>query len=385
MKPNKKRIVAVKAPEKKKKKPPYRLIIILTAILLALAAIIAVVCYFALRAPAVFTYKNIRVDTDTYTYWLACYKSSHVKYNDKGFEDTAEGWNLPYGEGTYLSYYTEKIDNLIKQRIVAAALYDAAGFRLTQEESDAILAHIEELYATEKENYVASTLKRLYNVNDKDLRQIALYEYKYIAYYYKVFGNDLSGAFSEELKEDAKSFYEDNYVRFKQVIISNDQSKNKDRASMRAAMEDGMTEEEFDLCVDTYEGDEALSTAYGDGIYLYKNASYAFDEEVLAKLYTLPVDGYAEVIIPATENNVGASVFIYRCPLEEDEYAKRDNYWFSGGASFPSFAEVFSSYIYQDLLNERISEVEVNHAAKAEITLISTPRCWEYNLVNYFH
>ena len=151
-----------------------------------------------------------------------------------------------------------------------------------------------------------------------------------------------------------------------------------------------MTEEEFDLCVDTYEGDEALSTMYGNGIYLYKNASYSFNKDVLTALYALPVDGYVEVRIPdstdANGNTVtGASVFIYRCALEEDEYAKQDNTWFTGGASFPSFAEVFSSYIYQRLLNERIAEVEVNAEAKADITLINVKRCWEYNLVNLIH
>ena len=183
MKPNKKRIVTASAPAKAKRKLPRRLIVLIVAIVLALAIAVPIICYFALRAPAVFTYQSIRIDTNTYNYWLACYKSSQVKYNEEGFEDSEAGWNLPYGDGTYLSYYTEQIDALIKQRIVASALYDAAGFRLTKAESDTVLGFLETLYDSEKEGYVEATLKRLYGVDEKDLRQIALYEYKYIAYY----------------------------------------------------------------------------------------------------------------------------------------------------------------------------------------------------------
>ncbi len=389
MKATKKRVAQSAKPAPTKGRIPYRLIAIIVAAVLFVGGVIGTLCYFLFRAPTVFAYENVRVDTNTYSYWVGCYKSSSVRYDaDTGFLDTNAGWNTAYGDGTYLSYYTDEIDRQIKQRIVAAALFDKSGYKLTEEETDEILKWVSEVYG-EDEKAVKELLKKDYGADEKDVRAVALYEYKYIAYYYKVFGYDLSGAFDESLKEDAERFYNDNYVRFKQIFISDDQANNAARHIVREALPT-VDENQFDLFIENYDSEGNMTTVYGDGAYLFSGASYtiydtdgedeeadaAKNAEILSAIRTLEIGKAIEVTTD------GGSYFFYRCPLEENAYANPTNYWFGGDKSFPSFASTFSSYIYQDLLDAKIGDVEVNSEEKQNYTLINTKRNWEHNIVS---
>ncbi len=388
MKATKKRVVKAATPAPTGKRIPYRLIAIIVAALLAVGGAVGTLCYFLFRAPTVFSYENVRVDTNTYSYWLGCYKSSSVKYDEKaGFLDTPSGWSTAYGDGTYLSYYTDEIDRQIKQRIVAAALFDKSGYRLTEEETDEILSWVSEVYGTD-EKAVKEYLKEIYGADEKDVRAVALYEYKYIAYYYKVFGYDLSGAFDASLREDAERFYNDNYVRFKQVFISNDQANNAARHIVRDALPT-VDENQFDLFIENYDAEANMTTVYGDGAYLFSGASYVIydkdgedaeaarlkNTEILSTIRSLEIGKAVEVTVDE------GSYFFYRCPLKDDAYADPTSYWFGGDKSFPSFASVFSSFVYQDLLDQKIGDVAVNAEEKKSDALIYTKRNWEYNVV----
>ena len=115
----------------------------------------------------------------------------------------------------------------------------------------------------------------------------------------------------------------------------------------------------------------ALGAAYGEDA----EAARLKNAEILSAIRSLEIGKAVEVTVDE------GSYFFYRCPLEENAYADPTSYWFGGDKSFPSFASVFSSFVYQDLLDQKIGDVAVNAEEKKSDALIHTKRNWEYNIV----
>ena len=118
-------------------------------------------------------------------------------------------------------------------------------------------------------------------------------------------------------------YYEENYVRVQLLFVNADALQSGDTATLvRAALENGMTEEEFDTLVgDPAYNNDAGSFDYTDGYYFAKGSAFAdeyftYRPTVKDAIFSLEKAGdWCEVAIDEEEDK--GTLFIYRYNLPE--------------------------------------------------------------------
>ena len=168
-----------------------RLVILVAAILLL--AIVGLLIADALTsAEPVYGFEGATLDEDAYGYWLACLKYVYqVRYKSLGIEDTEAGWHALGADGkTHEETFFSMIDEEIRLRFVAATLFDAEGYALSDAAYGRLDTLVDELSTEAFGEIPFRVLKDTYGVGKRTVKQVALYEEKYEALYATLFRDE---------------------------------------------------------------------------------------------------------------------------------------------------------------------------------------------------
>jgi hypothetical protein len=324
-----------------------KIIAALLALLLLAGAVLGTGCK---SSPAVITLGSVTVTEDVYTYWLSCYKYLYLsRYMDLGIRDTEEGWGEIYREGkSYGEVFRDSIEQDLRRRIAAAALFDANGLSLSAAARQEIAAKMDDVFYYE-ENADRNAAFGKYGTDEAGARQVAVLETKYDLYFTALFGSDQSKIYDEVYREEADAYYEKNVRRVKVIFVP----KGTDCADLSDAMST-MTERDFEYYAEKYNDDEMLDLSeFPDGLYLLDDADYnrssliEFPEMLQIALRAKE----RECLSTATAEG---TYFVYRCMLPEDGYRDEAN-----AEMLSEFAYYCAHSIYLDHLNEKLKEITV--------------------------
>ncbi len=353
----------------------------LIALLLAICILASALLAIYLPAGAVvYRYKGASMREDVYRYYFACFKYDYmIRYKALDITDTKEGWQAVGEDGkTYEEAFKEAIDEEIKLRLVASRLFDSHGLSLSERDYALIDAFFTgmETYSYDEAPY--KTLKDTYHIRAKRvLKQVALYERKYEALLYAMFGTDGSGVFADQYSEDLALFYEKYYYRYNVIFVEDKNSKNNQ--TIRAALGNGISPEEFEALEKEYSDTEVTSGKFPNGIYLYAGASYTpgtsgLDASLIAAMQSLDeVGDFTE----ARSDLDDGTYYVLRYALDEAPYLKEGDWVKTAFDSLPAAASV---YIYRKQLAEEFENVTVKKAEKKQ-TVWESVACKNYNVV----
>lgn len=169
----------------------------------------------AIPENAVSVYKGIYLTTADYSYWLATAKYDYL-YAMNDSIDNPEFWNSEFKDGkTHKEYFLEIVNENIKFRTVALALFEEYGLTLPESVVLKIDADIEE-----KEEYVggAAMSRELadINLNKEKLKEVYINNAKYDLLYdflYGTVGVELPSA------EEKTAYYKENYGCVKLIAV----------------------------------------------------------------------------------------------------------------------------------------------------------------------
>ena len=349
--------------------------IVSASVLLALALLITALGVALNTAAAVYRAHGVTLREDAYRYWFASYKSVYLTENKElGVTDSADGWAKTSEEGvSYGALFDGMIDEEIRLRFLAAALFDGAGYRLSDGDYEELNTLIDELGEERFDERGFSVLREQYDVGKNAVKQVALFEQKYRALYERMF-SDGAVVYSDAYRNSLREFYEKYYLRYNMIYV-----KAQSAAALESALADGVTEEEFTALEAAYNDTEHKITSgnYPNGIYLYAGGSYS-------RIFT------AELISAFAEaNEVGKWVkkadasgegyyFVMRYALDEEPYFSEDEKVKNCFADLPSFA---ASYLYRAYLKEQLVGVSAfGVAERYSVTNVKT--CADYNVVH---
>lgn len=358
------------------------------AALVVLAILVGALVYVLGLAPAVYEYEGAALREDVFAYWFACFKYVyHVRYKSLNIEDSASGWATLGDDGrSYEESFYDMITEEILMRFVAASLFDANGYVLSDAHYDQINELLDELDTEAFGEVPLDVLKEEYGVRRRTLKQTALYEMKYVALYEALF-SDGSVIYGSDYREDLKEFYQKYYYRYNMIYVPD--SEGSDRiASLEAKLwpsgnvgvsaVTGVTEEVFTQLEADYATDGGVTSGnYPNGIYLYagENYSSAFSEELLSAFFE--ADEIGKVVkVRAAGNN--ASYYVMRYALDEEPYLSDDSKVQAAFTKLPTYA---GTYLYRRLLRKELDAVVSQGIAEA-YTVAAVKSCKDYNVVN---
>lgn len=182
-------------------------------------------CSSGTSEDAVVIYGDFYTEEALYSYWLSTYKYYFLtSYNDG--VDSDEFWDAEADDGrTNEEYVLDYVLDEVKNRTIALALFDEYGLKLSDSQTKAIDADIDE-----KLEYIGSRqemnaeLSRL-NMNIDMLREVYIINAKYDKLINYLYGDE--GVERVTDKELAKEF-EDNYHALKLITIYSDFTPKKD-------------------------------------------------------------------------------------------------------------------------------------------------------------
>ncbi|MBP3436953.1 MAG: hypothetical protein J6K61_03480 [Clostridia bacterium] len=345
---------------------------VLAAVALVLAlALLTLALVLVLRPPVVYSFEGVSVRQPAYDYWVACYKYAYlVSQKDLRIEDTYYGWQQKDETGqTYQELFQKEIEGAIFRRLVAAALFDKEGHTLPTADYQAVKDIIEG-FAYYDDEEPLKDLKEQYGVTKRQITQIGVWEIKYRAYRYALFGDDLSGVYDDEYKDICQKRYEETCSRVKVIYIP--YTEDEELAAMENAFADeDLTEETFIELSNTYNHLPITTEKYPNGYYFcsaLENPTQGFDNGLQAAIAELKEVG--DFATAENESKTGRW-FVYRCSLQENGYKEND---------IPGFATMLADEIYYQILNKEISKIIEGKGTPLGL-LSDVATCREYNLV----
>ena len=216
------------------------------------------------------------------------YYGADAKYDDF--------WRTPISSDgtTYNDYWTSYIRTCVENYLAALYLFeDEYGLTLPQSYIDKVDEDMKEFvdYDGEGSKSALNAILADYGVNYNMLREVYIMEQK-IAYLQEyLYGADLS-RIADEVKEE---YYQDNYVRFKQVFFANyyyiyETDENGDTIYYDVENDKIL----YDKSTGIRKFDDAgnaLKDKHGNVIYYHEDGSVAYDEVNGEPAYTFDADG----------------------------------------------------------------------------------------------
>lgn len=353
----------------------------LTAAVLAVCLLTVALLSIYLPAGAVcYRFGGETMREEVYRYYFACLKYDYqVRYKALNISDTPEGWQKTGQDGkTFEEAFKSAIEEELRLRLVASRLFDSLHLSLSKADYadiDQLLSDLE-TYSYDESPY--TVLKKTYGIRAKRVvKQVALYEKKYAALVYELFGADGSGVLNGEYREDLALFYEKYYYRYNVIYVKDDNAENN--AVIRAALSDGTDPAEFETLESTYSDMSVTSGDYPHGIYLYGGGSYSYtttglDDTLLAAMRSLDAVGdFTET----RNDGDGGTFYVLRYALDEEPYLLDEDWVETAFADLPATASVF---VYRRQLTEHFDEIETG-APVAEQTVANSISCGDYNVI----
>jgi len=185
-------------------------------IIVLLMAVIMILPSCASEGITIMEYEGKKLDETMYAYWLSNFKRNILNYYSD-VTDTEEFWNSEYdGEITVEDYFSDIINNQIKNYLIAQHLFKKYNLKLSEEVKIAIKADINEkieYYGSRAElNAELATI----GLNIDTLEKIYTWEEMHDAVYQHLYGKNGIEQASEEQIID---YYEKNYSRMLYVVI----------------------------------------------------------------------------------------------------------------------------------------------------------------------
>lgn len=365
-----------KTKELKRKKLTKKQVLLIVVACLVLASVLGGVLFSILTySPTVLRYGSDRLGEDAYSYWFSCMKYQLlIGYR---VEDTPETWQKEAENGrTYGDLFKEAADREIALRFVAASLFDALGSAPGDRYYDAIataLAELEE-YSYEEDAY--EVIREKYGVGERELKRVALYEAKYHALRYALYGEDLSGIYASDNRAALSAFYRENYALYNVIYLSDE--KSKDKQAELAAQLAGMTEETFEAYEKAH-SEQPVTEKYPDGIYIYRGADYssAFSEELLAAMQSLDEVGKTA---SARDKNDAGTYYVMRYALPNEPYLSEDK---KVAFSLTGFAEYASAALYLNELEACLPDCVWTEDIRGSYTMKDTVKAMDYNILRF--
>lgn len=352
-------------------------ITVLVAAMLVLAIVGLLIADALLSASPVYGFEGATLDEDAFGYWLACLKYVYqVRYKSLGIEDTEAGWHALGEDGrTHEATFFSMIDEEIRLRFVAATLFDAEGYTLSDAAYERLDTLVDELSTEAFGEVPFRVLKDTYGVGKSTVKQVALFEEKYKALYAELF-RDEGVVYAEEYRETLAEFYQKYFYRYNVIYVA-DTAGAVHIANLEAALADGVTEERFTQLERDYKtGGGVTSGAYPNGIYLYAGESYAnaFSEELLSAFSEANEIGK---IVKKRDKNDSGSYYVMRYALDEEPYLSEVAAVKNCFKKLPSYAGM---YLYRATLARELSAV-TDYGVSAAYTVWGTSACKTYNAV----
>lgn len=352
-----------------------------TALALAVCLLLGLILGLTLPAGAVcYRYGSTTMREEVYTYYFACLKYDYmVRYKALNITDTAEGWQKTGEDGqTFEDAFKDAIEEELMLRVIAAAQFDSLHLSLSDEDYadiDALLSDLE-TYTYGESSY--AELKKAYGIRAKRVvKQVALYEKKYVALLYALFDTDGSGVLDEEYREDLALFYEKYYYRYNVIFVENENSEKNQ--SIKSALADGTDQAEFEELEKAYSDSKVTSGNYPNGIYLYGGGSYSsatsgLDDNLLEAMRSLEkVGDLAET--PAADGS--GTYYVLRYALDEEPYLEEGDWVNTAFADLTAAASVF---VYRRELLALSEDVKTGKSVAAQ-TVAAAIACRDYNAI----
>ena len=363
---------------KKKMSKKTRVLLIAVAAVLALSLLGGVLFSILTYSPTVLRYGGATLGEDAYSYWFACMKYQLMIQNrNLGIEDSYAFWDKTAENGkTYEELFKTAADREIALRFIAASLFDALGAGLGERYYEAIATALADMETYSYGENVYDVISEKYGASQRELKRVALYEAKYHALRYALFGTDLSGIYDVKYRASLSAFYGEYYSLYNVIYLSD--AKNAEKQAELAAQLDGMDEESFEAFEKAY-SETPVTENYPDGIYIFRKADYtsAFSEELLTAMGSLGEVGDTAV---ARDKNDQGTYYVMRYALPVEPYLSEDE---KIAFSLSGFAEYASSYLYLNELEACLEECEWVEEISSLYTIGRTVKAVDYNILRY--
>lgn len=366
-----------------------------TGLLRTVAASVCVIAVLfgascAKASPAAMTYKDASISEALYKYYVSTYKARYMQmYSD--IKDSDEFWSGELTGGkTGEEVLCELIRGNISQTLISAAEFDAAGQKLTSAQSEEIDSYIDDL-TDELASGSRSTLNAYlseFSINVNMLRESLILEKKAELYIDYLYGNNGAEALTDS---DRETYYEENYVRFRQIYINNvkvyetdsngyyiqDENGNYQMrdltadeataaaekiAAVREALERGDDFTEIQL-------EYSDSKDYTGGYYFSAASASDYLTSVVSAAFTLDEDEW--MYVDAAESS--GAFFIKRIALDEGGYKAEDNSDF-----FEEFDDAVMSEKFAKKVDELREQIVENKEFTDSVTVADSPANYYY-------
>lgn len=368
------------------KRPFYRkkrFIFGMIAALLALAVLVTGLVMVFTASPAVYRFEGAALREDAYSYWFSCLKYVYqIRYRSRGIEDTYDGWMTIGADGeSHEAFVREKIEDAIRLRFIAASIFDSEGYALSEDERATLESLLEEFETESFGEIPFDVLKKKYGVSKNAVKQVALYEQKYVALYKALF-SDPAVIYSESYREALDRFYKNTYARYN-VIFVKDEVGEKTVSALEKELGildgNGVSEERFTALEAEYADDNFKVTSgnYPHGIYLYAGESY---ERIFSDTNLLRAFGEArevgQIVKKRNADDTG-TYYVMRYALDDAPYLLDEKWVDLIFKDLPNYAGID---FYHTLLREKLADVEAQ-GIHENYTVAQAVSCKEHNIV----
>lgn len=335
-------------------------------------------------------------------FWLSRYKAQFVHYygdpvcQQYDLDNIEQFWHIvadPATGETYDDLMSSFIYDNAKTYLCALYLFDQYGLALPDETVSEIDSYIEELcqiYASGSKSEFNSILEE-YGINRKMLRELYLIDEKvdYLQEYLYGVGGTMGIT-----KVDKENYYQENYVRMRQICIFINECPEKDEKGNLVNDSDGYVKYRDMTAAETQaarvRADEALKAiktgetfqsvlskydenptddAYVNGIYMSKDSSMGTDE-ALEKIYTeLQNMKVGEIKLIETESNLH---IVEKLPLDEGAYDKEINvdfftFWDPEAKNYITFENYLKEPIFLDFIADSLEKFSADITTDEEL------------------
>lgn len=167
-------------------------------------------------SPVLMTYRDSKITSNMYSYWLSTYKSNFLNYyNDSMDEDSF--WENEIKNGlTTEQYATELINKNIKYILIGMQLFREYNLKISPDITAAINDDIKEKIEYYGSRSELNTALSAYGINTDILKDIYIAQEKLNAVYDYLYGENGIEKITEEMLD---AYYAKNYSRIKYLII----------------------------------------------------------------------------------------------------------------------------------------------------------------------
>jgi len=371
---------------------------------LVLAAVMMVLSFSSCAdmGKTVFELGGTKITENMIQFWLSRYKAQFVHYygdivcQQYDLDNIEQFWHIvadPETGETYDELMSSFIYDNAKTYLCALYLFDQYGLALPDETVSEIDTYIEELcqtFASGSKSEFNSILEE-YGINRKMLRELYLIDEKvdYLQEY--LFG---TGGTMGITKVDKENYYQENYVRMRQICIFINECPEKDedgnfvndsdgyikyrdmtatetqqaRARADEALKEINSGETFQSVLAKYDENPTDDT-YVNGIYMSKDSSLGTDE-ALELIYTELQDMKdGEIRLIETENNLH---IVEKLPLDEGAYDKETNadfftFWDPEAKNYITFESYLKEPVFLQFIADSLEKFSADIEENSEL------------------